>query len=308
MTCQRAQVAAINWNGREFITAMIDSILPQLRETGTTLLVFDNGSNDSSADLIEEKYHQSGIVDVYRNMENIGFGKAANRIISGATSPYVVIVNTDTVLLPGCLQNLLVSLESRPEVAFAGPKLLWPDGSLQPSRRDFPFPGKLLLENTPLLRKLTAKHSAHSEGAYTDWLVGAMMAIRVKAFNESGGFKEEFLFFHEETDLQFRLRKSGWKVWFEPSAEVIHLEGASSSQLYGSSVYLQHIPGKLMFLETHGTRADVASYKLLMTILQLHRMLIGKLSAKLAASDIRFTEKYCREAIRLLWSQGERPA
>ncbi len=298
-------IAAINWNGRDFITGMVDSLLPQMKETETRLIVFDNGSEDGSDDLVEGKYGHTGMVDVYRNGENIGFGRAANRIIADAEYSTVVLINTDTVLRPHCLRNLLLSMESRPDVAFAGPRLLWPDGSLQSSQRDFPFAGKLLLEHIPILRKRTAKFSTHKRGRYADWLVGAMMAIRVNAFNKIGGFAEEFFFFHEETDLQYRLWKAGWKVWFESSAEVFHLEGASSRQKYGKQVYLRHIPGKLLFLQRNGTRADVVSFKLLMTLLQIQRMMTGRLSRKLASSDIRYTSTYCQEAFQLLWRRRE---
>lgn len=298
-------IAAINWNGKDFISEMIDSLLPQMEETDTRLLVFDNGSEDGSADLVEEKYSCTGIVTVYRNGENIGFGRAANKIICDSHCQTVVLVNTDTLLKPGCLSKLLQVLESRPEVAFAGPRLLWPDGTLQPSRRDFPFPGALLREHIPFIKKSTARFSAHDRGSYTDWLVGAMMAVRVEAFNEVGGFAEEFFFFHEETDLQYRLKEAGWRVWFEPAAEVFHLEGASSRKKYGSRISLRNIPGKLLFLKKHGTSFDVCLFRILMTQLQILRMTAGTVFHKLARNDIRFTPGYCREAVNLLWQGKE---
>lgn len=299
-------IATINWNGKDFITEMIDSLLPQMEETNSRLLVFDNGSEDGSDDLVEDKYGSSGMVSVYRNGENIGFGEAANRIMLDTECPLVVLVNTDTVLKPGCLKKLIQAIDSRPDVAFAGPKLLWPDGSLQPSRRDFPFPANLLLEHIPLLRKLTARFSKHDTGSYTDWLIGAMMVVRVKAFNEVGGFSKDFFFFHEETDLQYRLWIAGWKVWFEPACEVFHLEGASSRKKYGSRIYLRNIPGKLLFLSKHGTGYDVFSFKVLMTMLQIHRIIAGILFRRLAMNDIRFTRNYCLEAIQLLCHRKEK--
>ncbi|MEA3266081.1 MAG: glycosyltransferase family 2 protein [Candidatus Fermentibacteria bacterium] len=303
---KRALIAAINWNGKEFITEMVNSLLPQMQETDTSLLIFDNGSEDGSADLLEEKYRSTGMVTVFRNGRNIGFGKAANKILADAECSTVVLVNTDTVLKPGCLKNLLTALESRPRVAFAGPRLLWPDGSLQSSRRDFPFPGKLILEHIPLLKNRTARFSAHDKGCYTDWLVGAMMAIRVKAFLEIGGFADEFFFFHEETDLQYRLAENGWKVWFEPSAEVLHIEGGSSKQKYGSRVYLRNIPGKLLFLKKQGSFLDVFLFRILMTILQIHRLFFGWIFSKFAGTDIRYTSGYCCEAIQLLWHRNRK--
>ena len=299
-------VAAINWNGKNFIADMIDSLLPQLEETNTKLLVFDNGSEDGSVELVEKLYGESELVTVYKNKTNIGFGKAANRILKETVCSTVVLVNTDTILKKGCLRNLLQAFHSKADVAFAGPKLLWPDGSLQPSKRGFPFPRVLVKEHIPLLKHKSKRFSKHDKGTYTDWLVGAMMAVRVKAFNEVGGFSSEFSFFHEETDLQFRLKKAGWKVWFEPSAEVYHLEGASSRQRYGSKVFLGNIPGKILFLRKHGTPLDVLLFKYLMTILQIHRYIIGIFSKQLLIDDIRFTKNYCTEAIHIIWDGKEK--
>ena len=295
-----ALVAAINWNGRDFILQMIDSLLPQLEETGSCLLVFDNGSTDGSADLVESRYAGNNLVEVQRNSENIGFGRAANRIIGNSGKPVVVLVNTDTVIRPGCLRTLLSCMEKHPEVAFAGPRLLWPDGSLQPSKRDFPFPCKLVQENLPILRRSTAKYSSHDESGYTDWLIGAMMAVRSEPFIRTGGFSEDFFFFHEETDLQYRLREHGWKVWFESSAEIVHIEGGSCRQMFGDLAWLQHIPGKLIFLQKNGNSIDVILYRLFMSMLQLQRMITGLLPGH---RDLRWNRNYCMEALVLLWKR-----
>ena len=72
-------IAAINWNGKDFITEMIDSLLPQMEKTNSRLLVFDNGSEDGSDDLVEDKYSSSGMVSVFRNGKNIGFRLKALR-------------------------------------------------------------------------------------------------------------------------------------------------------------------------------------------------------------------------------------
>jgi GT2 family glycosyltransferase len=291
-------VAAVNFNGGEFLMPMVRSLLPQLGETGSRLLLFDNCSSDGSADAVEEAFRSSGLVTIERNPSNIGFGRAANLIINRCDCPVAVLVNTDTVVLPGCLGRLLACMDAHPDTAFAGPKLLWPDGSLQSSKRDFPFPLNLARENVPLLRRRTAKYSNHLESGYTDWLVGAMMAVRTAPFRAVGGFSEKYVFFHEETDLQFRLRKRGWRVWFEASAEVVHIGGASTQQVFGGMSMLQQIPGKLLFLQCHGKPSDVFLYRVLMTALQLRRYCAGILPGK---RDLRWSRDYIRRALGLLW-------
>ncbi len=293
-------VLTINWNGREFVEDMVDSLLPQLRSTGSRLVFFDNASTDGSEDRVEERYGDTGLVEVVRWRENLGFSGAANMMLRRLTEEYVVLVNTDTVFLPGSLARLLEALDEHPNAGLVGPRLLWPGGGLQPSMRDFPFARRLVCEHLPLLGRLSAKRRPHDTPRQTDWLVGAVMAIRMAAFREAGGFDTDFFFYHEETELQYRMRQSGWSVRFEPRAEVVHLEGASARQKYGRMTYLRYIPAKLRFLRKHGGRTGIAAFRLSMTALQLGRLFLGSVSPGLRR-DLRYTPEYCRRALRLVW-------
>src|SRR6056297_758661 len=209
---------------------MVESLLPQLRETGSRLVFFDNASDDGSEDLVEERFGGTGLVEVVRWGENLGFAGAANLMMGRLSEDVVVLANTDTVFLPKSLAVLLKTLDRRPDAGLAGPRLLWPEGGLQPSMRDFPFVRNLLLEHFPLLGRFSARRRPHTAPRQTDWLVGAVMAIRMEAFRDAGGFDTDFFFYHEETELQLRMRSRGWEVWFEPCAEVIHVEGGSARQ------------------------------------------------------------------------------
>ena len=293
-------VLTINWNGREFVEDMVESLLPQLAETGSRLVFFDNASDDGSDDLVEERFGSTGLLEVVRWGENLGFAGAANLVMGRLGEDVVVLANTDTVFLPGSLAALLKTLDRRPDAGLAGPRLLWPEGGLQPSMRDFPFARNLVLEHLPLLGRLSARRRPHTAARQTDWLVGAVMAIRMEAFREAGGFDTDFFFYHEETELQFRMRSRGWEVWFEPGAEVVHVEGGSARQKYGRMTYLRYIPAKLRFLRKHSGRAGTASFRLLMTALQLGRLVLGGTVPRLRR-DVRYTPEYCRRALRLVW-------
>ena len=298
-----ACVLAINWNGSGFLGDMVESLLPQLEETGCRLTVFDNASEDGSDEMVGRRFVPTGLVDLVRWPENLGFAGAANLMMERLPEEVVVLVNTDTVFRPGSLASLLAAMERHPEAGLSGPRLLWPDGSLQPSMRDFPFAGRLLVEHLPLLRKRAARNRPHRTGRHADWLVGAVMAIRMEAFRAAGGFDTDFFFYHEETELQFRMWKLGWKVWFEPSAEVLHIEGASARRKYGRMTYLRYIPAKLRFLHKHGGPTGVAAFRATMTALQLARLLTGYVRPGIRR-DLRYTPEYCRRAMRLLWSRG----
>lgn len=304
----RVAVVTLNWNGKKFLPQMVRSIASRMENGDLRLIVFDNGSTDGSDRMVLEEFGGRPWFSLLRSKENLGFARGANTVLRGLKEDLVILANTDVVFQEDSMDWLLRTLDTRPRAGLAGPNLLWPDGSLQPAKRDFPFPGKLLREHVPLLRKMSARHSRHDREERVDWLVGAVMAIRMEAFREVGGFEESFFFYHEETDLQYRMWRHGWEVWFQPKARVVHLEGGSARQKYGRDSYLYYIPAKLRFLGRHGTCWSVFMFRLLMSLLQLSRLLVGLLRPGLRRRDNRFTPGYCRRAIRLAWSDVGRAA
>jgi GT2 family glycosyltransferase len=132
---------------------------------------------------------------------------------------------------------LISFLDAHPYVAVAGPKLRYPDGSVQSSRRRFPTLATLFLESTQLqrispdnklLRRYYVADRSDDEPQEVDWLVGACLCVRASAAERVGLFDERFFMYSEELDWCRRFRAAGWSVAYVPSAEVVHLEGASS--------------------------------------------------------------------------------
>ena len=301
---QKIAVVTLNWNGKSVLNDMIASLLPQIESTGARLVVFDNCSTDGSDELALEKYGHYDWFSLEKADENLGFAAGANKVIGNISDDIIVLVNNDTVFLPGSLSELLAGLQRHSDAGMVGPRLLWQDRTLQPSMRDFPFPGKLFKEHFPPARRNSAKYSKHNQEITTDWVVGAIMAFRREVFMQVDGFDEEYFFYHEETDLQYRMYKTGLKTWFIPSAEVIHLEGVSARQKFGNETYLKYISEKVRFLKKHGYKGAVAVFKLLMLVLQSTRMIIGMLNSEKIEEDIRFSPAYCRKAISILFCRN----
>lgn len=305
---RRGEVAVVtlNFNGAAFLRPMIESLAPQLRDAGARLIVFDNGSTDGSDRRAEEAFGSEEWFAIVRSPVNLGFAAGANAAMAGLAEEIVVLANSDTVFRPGSLSALLEGLRRHPDAALAGPRLLWPDGSLQPSMRDFPFPGALLKEHLPVLSRGAAKHSEHDTERRADWLVGAVMALRTEAFRKVGGFDTDYFFYHEETDLQYRFREAGMEVWFIPGSEVVHIEGGSAEALFGRDTTLRYISAKLRFLSKHGSALDAACFRLLMSVMHLGRAAAGIVRPRKAAEDPRFSRGYCSKALKELWDGSSR--
>jgi N-acetylglucosaminyl-diphospho-decaprenol L-rhamnosyltransferase len=196
--------------------------------------VVDNASGDGSAEMVDAEFPW---VRVIRNDRNAGFGSAHNQAMRDATGRYLMVLNSDAIPRTGALRTLVDFLEAHPNVAVAGPKLRSPDGTVQPSRRRFPTLATLFLESAqlqrlspgnPVLRRYYVADRSDDEPQEVDWLVGACLCVRASAVLDVGLFDERFFMYSEELDWCRRFRAGGWRVAYVPSAEVLHLEGASS--------------------------------------------------------------------------------
>jgi GT2 family glycosyltransferase len=176
-------------------------------------------------------------VGLIRNARNVGFGAAHNQVVQSADAPYVLILNSDAAPHPGALTTLVAYLDRHPDVGVVGPKLLHPDGSVQPSRRRFPTTATLFMESTQLqrvwprnrvLQRFYMEDRSADEEQDADWLVGACLCLRASAVHEVGLFDPGYFMYSEEVDLCRRLRRAGWRVVYVPTAEVRHVESASA--------------------------------------------------------------------------------
>jgi N-acetylglucosaminyl-diphospho-decaprenol L-rhamnosyltransferase len=229
----RFVVVVVNYNTREDLQACLETVLAtDARE----VIVADNGSTDGSREMVREDFADTRLLCFD---DNPGYGGAANRAVATTDTPFVLLLNSDTLLAPDTLAMLGDYLDRHPAVGIIGPRLLNPDGTLQPSC--YPYPGSLrwALDNddlAPLLRHIKLAREAafrtwdHDRAREVPWVKGAAMAIRRTAFEEVGGFDDAFFMYHEETDLCFRMARAGWKTHFAPVTDIIHTGESSTSQ------------------------------------------------------------------------------
>jgi N-acetylglucosaminyl-diphospho-decaprenol L-rhamnosyltransferase len=198
------------------------------------ITVVDNASRDGSAEMVESHFPW---VRLIRNEHNVGFAAAHNQVLRQADAQYWLILNSDAAPRPGTLRTLIAFMDLHPQVAVAGPKLRYPDGSVQPSRRRFPSVATLFLESTQLqrffptnavLRQYYVEDRSDDEPQEVDWLVGACLCVRASAARQIGLLDERFFMYSEELDWCRRFRAAGWRISYVPTAEVVHFEGASS--------------------------------------------------------------------------------
>ena len=246
-------VAIVNFNTRGHLRACLDSVLG---EEPDEVVVVDNASTDGSVDLVRSKYPE---VVLHANPTNRGYGAAANQAIASCRGGYVLLLNSDTRLMPEALATLAAHMDRHPDAVVVGPLLQRLDGSVE--RSYFPFPGTLswLLENEPIVWLLPDLPVARERflcltppttPRVVPWVKGAALLLRRTAFEAIGGFDESYFMYFEEVDLCFRLRAGHGEVHFTPAATVVHVGGASTSQLR-QAMYVAHFRSALQFYRRH---------------------------------------------------------
>jgi len=198
------------------------------------VIVVDNASTDGTAETVARDFSVAGLI---KNSKNLGFAAGCNQGIRACTSDFILLLNPDTLLERDALQKLVDLMRAQPDVGACGPRILNPDGSLQPSCRQFPTLGAMITDELgfgrlfPHSRRL-AKYRMHgwehNETATVDQLMGACLLLRRSALEHLGLLDERFFLYFEEVDLCLRLQQAGWRVVFVADAMVTHLGGESS--------------------------------------------------------------------------------
>lgn len=278
MTREEVAIAIISYNTREILRACLETVV---KDRPREIVVVDNGSSDGSVQMIQERFPG---VRVEVDASNPGYGAAANRAVAACSAPYILLLNSDTLVPPGAIDALVEYANGNPRAGMVGPRLLNVDGSLQPSCFAFPSIGFLLVEYTTL-RVLAARVAHWRERFFIGWLhdtprvipwtCGAALLIRRTAFDEVRGFDPTFYMYYEEVDLAYRMAAAGWESHFAPVGEIVHIGGASTANVW-SQMRVRHFRSMMQFAARHLTTTHATALALLLTALMRAKLILDR--------------------------------
>ena len=220
------------YNQVRFTLACLAAILVQTSRYRYEILVGDDASVDATPRLAD--LNLPGI-RYQRHPVNLGFLRNCNAIAAEAQGRYVVLLNNDTLVLPGWLEGLIDPLEEDPGIGLVGSKLIYPDGRLQEA-------GSVIWDDGGGWNWGNLKDPQDPEYNYrrdVDYCSGASIALPTALWRELGGFDAERYTqaYYEDTDLAFRIREDqGLRVIYQPLSHLIHFEGISSGRSLDSGV------------------------------------------------------------------------
>jgi len=221
----------------------VATVLETASQRTFEIIIADDGSSDETPQLLATV---GGAVRYIRQSENLGFLGNCNEAAKHARGQHVVLLNNDTLVLPGWLDQLLAPFEQHHAVGLVGSKLLNWDGSLQEA-------GGIFWEDGSAWNYGRGQDARACEFNYlkdTDYCSGASIAIPRDLWEELGGFDPIFTpAYCEDSDIAFRIRSLGYRTVYQPASEVIHHEGRSHGRDVSSGIKAYQIANQRKLLE-----------------------------------------------------------
>jgi len=221
----RVLVVVPVWNNRSLTIDCLESLAREGARTSFEIAVVDNGSNDGVEDDLR-RLSDSGLIHLVRNASNLGYARATNQGVAAvADTEFVLLLNNDTLALPGWLDGLVDDLDRHPEADVAGSLLVYGDrttiqhaGMVAGRIR-----GRLLMFHRWQFRTLQRTPEALRAGE-VDAVTGASLLVRRRTFESVGGLSERYVNGFEDSDFCWKVSTSGRKIRYVPSSRLVHLE------------------------------------------------------------------------------------
>jgi GT2 family glycosyltransferase len=263
-------IVLVCWNNKDYLEPCLDSIFQGNLRCLFDVVVVDNGSTDGSQAMLRQKFPQ---VEIIQNDRNVGLGRASNQGIEATTGRYVLLLNNDTLVNGKSLDAMVDFLDTHPEAGAVGGMLLNPDGSFQSADSFFPS----LLEDFMVATRLGVlfwptypDRTCPDHVESVDYITSACLLLRRKALDQVGLLDEEYFIYGDEVDLQYRLKKNGWPVYYLPDATTIHYGGRSMNRWSRRKMVYR---GRILFYKKNYAWFHTLALRMMLAGLSLAKLL-----------------------------------
>lgn len=294
----RVAVVIVTYNSADVLLSCLES----LRDGGadrvavTDVVVVDNASRDSSTEIA--KAFDGLPVSVVQMTENTGYAAGFNAGVTalfGRPPEAVLLLNPDCRLRPGSLATLAAALQ-QPTRGIVVPRLVNPDGTLQPTLRRAPTVRGACAEavlgghvaGRLGLGELIFTEGPHARPGPVAWATGAALLMAWPLLVRVGPWDESFLLYSEETEYMFRAADHGWSTWYAPAAVVEH-EGGESGIRPGLAALLT-VNRVALFQRRHGSVSGLA-YRAAVVLGTALRAAAGQATARASLAALLFPSR-----------------
>ena len=251
------------WNSERYVEKCFDSLFIDVNKSKVDVEVFaiDNGSNDKTLPILEQIEKKHPNIKLIKLKKNLGTTTSRNIAIRKSSGEYIFVLDSDTEVQPGTLDTLIAIIRERKRIGIIAPRLLYPEGLVQPSCKRFPTAKLKLYKFLPFrsTRKLAKNDELYNREVYgkefnqiieVDYCISAAWLINREAIDDVGLLDEKIVYAPEDVDYCLRMWLKGWKVVYNPLACVIHY--AQRESYRKPIVAWRHAKGLLYYFRKYG--------------------------------------------------------
>jgi len=260
-------VAIVNWNTKGLLEDCLRSIFDHTVDIEFEVCVVDNGSTDGSVQMVKERFPDVRLIE---NTANLGFAKANNQVLQECETRYALLLNSDTRVIDGALNELVSFMDAHPRAGAAGCRILNEDGSIQISCGRFPrlssvfFGGvafnnmfRKLFKNRTFFAEYGLSATDHEHVQDVDFVNGCALILRMDALSRTGFLDEKIFLYFEEIDLCYRIKQAGYSVLYTPDPRIVHL-GGRSGRVFRDTVFRNLTSQEYFFRKHYGAGHAIA--------------------------------------------------
>ncbi|MFN8222135.1 MAG: glycosyltransferase family 2 protein [Gaiellales bacterium] len=253
-------VVIVSYHCRDEVLACLASIAEGAASTAVEVIVLDNDSGDGTVEAITERFPD---VRVLPEPVNLGFARGVNRAAEHAQGEFLLLLNPDTVVHEGAIDNLVAFARAHPEHGLYGGRTLDPDGTPHPascwgaptlwSLTCFATMLSTVFKRSPVFDPESLGHWQRDTVREVDIITGCLLLVRSALWRELGGFDARYFMYGEDVDLALRARSLGYRPAITPDAVITHEIGVSSESR--PEKFRLVLQGKVTVIDQHWSPA-----------------------------------------------------
>lgn len=276
----QVSVLIVGYNTKDLVLQCLEGVFKHTQGIDYEVLFVDN-SEDGSEQAVREAFPDVVVID---NDQNLGFGRGNNLLARHAKGHYILLLNPDTLVNDNAIGQLYDFAEQHPHGGAWGGVTRLPDGAVDPGcKQPGVGVGKALLLLAGLAKYACPPVDSASKAMDVPSLSGAFMMLERSLWEQLGGFDESFFMYAEETDLCYRVRKTGRRVLITPEASIVHLVGSGAA--HSPKRMLALTRGDMHLARKHFGPVRLAVFAMVRWLYSLTRYLLGVFAMPVIGSD-----------------------
>lgn len=276
---KKLTIVVVNYNSQDYLEKCLESIQQETKETEYQIVMVDNASQDLDLPRLKGKYPS---LHLLLNKTNLGFATACNQGIRAYPADFYLLLNPDCRILDRAIDASLKFLEVHAEVGIVGCRVNNPDGSLQPAcRRSIPRPSialyrflklSLLFPRSKRFARYNLSYLDDRQTHSVEAVSGSFLMFRHRVLGNIGYLDESFFLYGEDLDFCYRALLKGWKVFYYPTAQIVHYKYQSSRQNARTSANHYYNAMDIFYRKYYSGQASLLQNALVISGIRLLRL------------------------------------